>query len=163
MHWRKLLEKQDDTLGSWDLEVDGAYVPVVVTIKQFFQGEFKGGGVKEQKVFVRFDEYNKPMVCNTTNFKRLQTKFGSFDPDDYVGKRIILGVEKVKSPEGMVDALRFSIREIPAPKALPMITETEMAATMKSLMEGKTTIEKVKQKRTLTPEQETELNNAMNT
>lgn len=158
MHWRKLMERADDTLGSWDLEVDGKYQPVVVTIRDFFTGEFKGGGIREQKVFVRFDEFKKHMVCNATNFKRLQAKFDSFNPDDYKGKQVVLGVEKVKSPEGMVDALRFSIRDVPQPKKLPDMTDAEFEKAIVNIESGKTTIEKIKSLRTLTKDQEEKLN-----
>lgn len=154
-HWRKLFDKDNKNLGAWDLEVDGKFVQVVVTIDSFFNDVLVGSMGKENKVFVRFKEYKKPMICNPTNFKRLTKFFDTFDKDQYIGKKIILGVEKVSSPEGQVDALRFSTRKIPTDgeKQLPAIDEAVFPKALESVKNKVTTIDSIKAKYSLTDDQ----------
>lgn len=154
-HWRNLFT-DEKYLGSYSLEKDGKYQPVVVTIERIYNGEFTSQAGKEQRPFAKLVEFDKPMVLNRTNFKRLEKFFGSFDPNDYHGKQIVLGVEIVSSPEGQTPALRFSTRPIPKP-TLPAMSEKDMENARKKLAEGKTSIEKIKESRLLTPEQEAEL------
>lgn len=156
-HWRNLFQ-DERYLGSYSLEKDGKYQPVVVTIENVYTGDFMSQGGKEQRPFAKLKEFDKPMVLNRTNFKRLEKFFGSFDPNDYIGKQIVLGVEVVSSPEGPTPALRFSTRPIPKP-TLPAITAAEFETAKKNIATGKSTVEKVKAARTLTAEQETELSN----
>jgi hypothetical protein len=150
-HWRNLM-KDNKYLGSWDLEVDGKYEPRVVTIEKIYQDVMVGEMGKEDKVFVKLAEFQKSMVANRTNFKRLETFFGSFDFNDYIGKQIVLGVEKVKSPQGMTDALRFSTRPLPK-KEKPTITDERFDKALQAIADGKTTAEKLIADFSLTPEQ----------
>jgi len=141
MHWRNLM-KDNKYLGSWDLEVDGKYEPRIVTIEKIYQDVMVGEMGKEDKVFVKFKEFQKSMVCNRSNFKRLEVFFNSFDFNDYLGKQIVMSVEKVKSPQGMVDALRFSTRPLPK-KEKPTLDDARFAKALQALQEGKTTVEKL--------------------
>ncbi len=84
-------------LGSYSLEKDGKYQPVIVTIENIYTGDFMSQGGKENRPFAKLKEFDKPMVLNRTNFKRLEKFFGSFTPKDYIGKQIVLGVETVAS------------------------------------------------------------------
>ena len=118
----------------------------------------------ENKVFVKFKEYPKKMVCNATNFKRLQKLFDTIDKDVYVGKKVVLGVEKVKSPEGMVDALRFSTRPPVAKaegKAKETITDDAFPKALESLRKGSTTVDKILAKYTVTEDQLNQMNDAI--
>jgi hypothetical protein len=140
-HWRNLM-KDNKYLGSWDLEVNGKYEPRIVTIEKVFQDVMVGEMGKEDKVFIKLKEFPKSMVANRSNFKRLETFFGSFNPDDYIGKQIVLSVEKVKSPQGMVDALRFSTRPLPKQEK-PTLDDARFKKALEALAEGKTTVEKL--------------------
>ena len=141
MHWRNLMT-DNKYLGSWDLEVDGKYEPRIVTIEKIYQDVMVGEMGKEDKVFIKFTDFKKSMICNRSNFKRLEVYFGSFDFNAYLGKQIVLSVEKVKSPQGVVDALRFSTRPLPK-KEKPTLDEARFAKALQALQEGKTTVEKL--------------------
>jgi hypothetical protein len=141
MHWRNLM-KDNKYLGSWDLEVNGKYEPKLVTIKKIYQDVFVGEMGKEDKVFLMMEEFNKPMVCNRSNFKRLEKFFGTFDYNEYIGKQIVLNTEKVKSPQGMVDALRFSTRPLPK-KTKKVLTEEQMEKATESVSNGRSTLAKI--------------------
>lgn len=144
--------KDNKYLGSWDLEVNGKYEPKTVTIEKIYQDVFVGQMGKEDKVFLIMKEFDKPMVCNRSNFKRLEKFFGTFDYNEYVGKQIVLGTEKVQSPQGMVDALRFSTR--PLPKKTKQTLTSEMMDKAKNALEsGRTTISKISATYELSKEQ----------
>jgi len=141
MHWRNLM-KDNKYLGSWDLEVNGKYEPKLVTIKKIYQDVFVGEMGKEDKVFLIMNEFDKPMVCNRSNFKRLEKFFGTFDYNEYIGKQIVLNTEKVKSPAGMVDALRFSTRPLPK-KSKKVLTDDQMEKATESVSNGRSTLAKI--------------------
>lgn len=134
--------KDNKYLGSWDLEVNGKYEPKLVTIKKIYQDVFVGEMGKEDKVFLMMNEFDKPMVCNRSNFKRLEKFFGTFDYNEYIGKQIVLNTEKVKSPQGMVDALRFSTRPLPK-KTKKVLTDEQMEKATESVSNGRSTVAKI--------------------
>lgn len=142
--------KDNKYLGAWDLEVNGKYEPKLVTIEKIYQDTFVGEMGREDKVFVKLTEFNKPMVCNRSNFKRLETFFNSFDHNDYLGKQIVLGTEKVKSPQGMVDALRFSTRPL---SKLPQLPADKLDSAINAIKENATTIDKIQKQYSLTADQ----------
>ena len=107
-HWRNLTNEK--YLGAWDLEEDQKFKTVLVTIEKIFQDQLVGQMGKQMKSFIKFKEFQKSMVCNKTNFKRLEKRFNSFNISDFLNQSVMLTVEKVDSPEGKVDALRISQR-----------------------------------------------------
>ncbi len=157
-HWRNMMS-DNKYLGAWDLEVNGKYEPRIVTIEKIYQAEFVGEMGKEQKVFIKLKEFTKSMVSNRTNFKRLETFFNSFNPDDYVGKQIVLGTEKVKSPQGMVEALRFSTRPLPK-NELPSLPNEKLQVAIDSVRSKATTVAKISGQYKLTADQIKQLKDA---
>jgi hypothetical protein len=157
MHWRKQFA-DDKTIGSHDLEKDGKFVPVVVHIEKFYQGEIVGSMGKEQKVFAKLKEFAKPCIVNRTNFKRLETYFKTFEMNEFLNKPIMLTVETVKSPDGLVPALRFSSRPLPQSKPKPVITDDKFPAALEAVRTGAMTIDKVKEMYEVTPTQLKALN-----
>lgn len=143
-------------LGSWDLEQDGKYVSVIVTIENIYVGDFTSQGGTEKKPFVKLKEFDKPMVLQVDNFNRLENFFKSFDYNNYKGKQIVLGVESVKFRGSMTSALRFSARPIPKAQKQP-IADADFPKALAAVKSGATTIEKLKETRALTPEQEKQL------
>ena len=156
-HWRSLFARDEKFLGSWNLEKNGKYESVVVHIEKFYQDTLVGSMGKESKVVCKLKEFDKSMVVNRTNFKRLQQKFDSFDMNDYINKPVMLNVEKVKSPEGMVDALRFSTRPVEVKKSLPALKDEDVSKVKEKIANGELTLEKLKTMRSITKEQEDEI------
>lgn len=150
-HWRNMFT-DEKYLGAYSLEKDGKYDAVIVTIENVYQGDFLSQGGKEKRPFVKLKEFDKPMVINRTNFKRLEKFFQSFDPSTYVGKQIVLGVETVSSPEGMVPALRFSTRPLPT-KEKPAMPDAMLDKAIESIQSGKRTIDQIEKTYSLTAEQ----------
>jgi hypothetical protein len=150
-HWRNMFT-DEKYLGAYSLEKDGKYEAVIVTIENVYQGDFLSQGGKEKRPFVKLKEFEKPMVINRTNFKRLEKFFNSFDPSTYKGKQIVLGVETVSSPEGMVPALRFSTRPLPT-KEKPAMPDAMLDKAIESIQSGKRTVEQIEKTYSLTAEQ----------
>lgn len=150
-HWRNMFT-DEKYLGAYSLEKDGKYDAVIVTIENVYQGDFLSQGGKEKRPFVKLKEFDKPMVINRTNFKRLEKFFQSFDPSTYVGKQIVLGVENVSSPEGIVPALRFSTRPLPT-KEKPAMPDAMLDKAIESIQSGKRTIDQIEKTYSLTAEQ----------
>lgn len=157
-HWRNMFQ-DEKYLGSHNLEKDGKYEAVIVTIENIYVGDFLSQGGKEKRPFVKLKEFDKPMVLNRTNFKRLEKFFQSFDPQTFVGKQIVLGVETVSSPEGMVPALRFSTRSLPVAQK-PELPDAAMPKAIEQVKsKGQSAIAKIEEKYTLTAEQKEILEN----
>lgn len=150
-HWRTMFA-DEKYLGAYSLEKDGKYDAVIVTIESIYVGDFLSQGGKEKRPFAKFKEFDKPMVINRTNFKRLEKFFQSFDPTLYKGKQIVLGVENVASPEGLVPALRFSTRPLPVAQK-PELPAAALTKAIESVKSGKRSIEDIEAKYSLTSEQ----------
>lgn len=164
MHWRQNFKDSDKYLGAVDLWNDQkkGYNAVVVTIEKFFVDEMVGQMGKERKVFAKLKEFQKPMVVNVTNFKRLQKLFDSVEQDMFIGKTVQLGVEKVSSPEGKVDALRFSSRPPQvAQKTKKDFPDDALPKAIASIEKGSMTIDDILSKYELTFEQHKALEDAV--
>lgn len=163
-HYRSRFAESDKHLGSWDLwdDENKKYFQVEVTVDKFVNDVLVGSMGTEKKVFVKLKEYSKLMVCNVTNFKRLSKLYESVDENDFIGRTVVLGVEKVKSPEGMVDALRFSTRKpVPVVEGLKFISDEAFPRALESVRTGGTPIEKILAKYSVTDDQRKQLTDAV--
>jgi len=79
---------------------------IAVTIEDVTSEEMNFENKKERKPVMRFHNKEKALVLNRTNWNRLADFLGSDDSDDWVGKRIVLGVEKVDFQGKRVPAVR---------------------------------------------------------
>lgn len=77
--------------------------PVIVTVTKIGKINIaKEGDPPEDKWAVRFKEFQKPMLLNSTNIKLLEKACGSDDTDDWVGKEVILYTDDSVSFGGQV-------------------------------------------------------------
>ena len=108
-HWKNNFDYQ--YLGGYSIEGDD----LELTIVEVKQEEVKGqSGRDETCMVIYFEEVDKGMICNKTNAKTIQKVHGSPYIEDWIGKRILLGTEKVSAFGETTDALR--IRQV-KPKA----------------------------------------------
>lgn len=82
---------------------------MTVTITKVGQGNLaKEGDPVDMKWMVRLAEFDKPMVINATNIKRLAKACGSDDTDDWIGKKVTIYVDHdVEYAGNIVGGLRF--------------------------------------------------------
>lgn len=120
-HWKK--EAGKDYLGSWSLIIGAdandkpIYKEVVATITDIkreaipdMEGIKKGiANAKKDELLVYFAELDKPMVIHAkTNFKGLETACGTPFIERWIGKQVLVYVEKdVKAFGAKTDALRI--------------------------------------------------------
>ena len=101
-HWKKLTNP--DYLGAYALD-DGK--DVILTISYVREEKVTGSdGKKDDCVVCHFSERVKPMILNSTNLKTITKLFGTPYIEDWSGRRIQIGIEKVKAFGDVVDALR---------------------------------------------------------
>lgn len=92
---------------------------VIVTIAKIGQGNVAMDDQPEEKKWmIRFKEFPKPMVLNSTNIQLLAKACSSDDTDDWLGKEVILYVDDNVSFGGkLVGGIRVkSAKPAAAPK-----------------------------------------------
>jgi len=131
-HWRKIVES--DYLAGADLDDgQGNHPAIVVTIANAKQEMVMDPGTKKQEscLILKFQEAKyKPMICNATNAKAISKATGSEYIQDWAGKKITIGTERVKAFGELWDALR--VRPItPKPAADAPVQSAPVCADCK--------------------------------
>ena len=115
-HWRKIIESE--YLAGADLDDgNGKHTDIVLTIAEAKKEMVREVGTNKEEgcLILKFRENKKPMICNVTNAKTISKVLGSEYIEDWAGKRIQIGTEKIKAFGEVWDALR--VRARPAPQA----------------------------------------------
>lgn len=101
-HWRKLTNP--DYLGAYALE-DGR--DLILTIREVKQELVTGPeGKKEQCLVCHWREDAKPMILNMTNAKMIEKLLKTPYLEEWTGRRVQIGSEKVRAFGETVEALR---------------------------------------------------------
>lgn len=87
--------------------------PVIVTVVKVGKVNLaKEDAAPEYKWAIRFKEFEKPMVLNSTNIKIAEKIFGSDNTDDWADKEIVLFTDDNVTFAGeLVGGLRFKGKE----------------------------------------------------
>ena len=107
-HWRRVLTT--DYLGGFDLDDGkGGFIEIDVTIDRARPTEVKDqNGDKTTELVLYFKETGiKPMILNVTNSKTLQKLLKTPYYEQWSGRLIRIGTEKVKAFGEVHDALRI--------------------------------------------------------
>ena len=97
------MPRVNDMIESKYLKQSDAPDPVIVTVSRIGRLNIaKEGDPPEEKWAVRFNEFNKPMLLNSTNIKLLEKACGSDNTDDWAGKEVILYTDDSVSFGGQV-------------------------------------------------------------
>ena len=107
-HWKKLTNP--DYIGAYAIE-DGK--DLVLTIAYVRQESVIGSdGKKEECIVCHFSEKDaKPMILNVTNCKTISKLYGTPLIEQWAGKKVQIGIEKVKAFGDIVEALRIRSRD----------------------------------------------------
>lgn len=105
--------KNPNYLGSYDL-YDLNTSRIVATISSFKEEDVVANGQTQRCAVMHFEENIKPMIVNPTNKKRLAKLFKTVMVEKLVGKKIYIGIEKVKAFGANHDALRVCFDLPPA-------------------------------------------------
>jgi hypothetical protein len=101
---------------------------VAVTIEEVTLEDLEFQNKKERKPVARFHGKEKALVLNRTNWNRLADFLGSDDSDDWTGKTIVLGVEKVDFQGKRVPAIRVLGLARPSAQSTPEPPPPEIPA-----------------------------------
>jgi len=124
-HWKKQFDYK--YLGSYCVDKE-----ITLTISKVVkESVVSQNGEKEEVTVAHFKENEKPMVLNKTNCKIIETLYDTPYIEEWIGKRIGVYVDRVKSFGEVVEALRVK-------KPTQAITEAEKAE-IKAKVELQTT------------------------
>jgi hypothetical protein len=150
-HFKKL--KNPNYIGSWDLMDEEGRVKDLTTTITGVKKEMvhDGNGGQEECPVVQLHGV-KPLVANSTNLKAISKALGTSFIEEWIGQRITLTVKKIRAFGETHDAIRVLP---PAPKKPDLLPNTEQWTAAKAAFDsGSYTIEQIKTKYSLTPENE---------
>ncbi len=105
-------------LASSDLIVNGQVKRIAVTFESVTREQITSDKGTETKPIARFVGKDKRMVVNKTNWGRIVEILGLDDSDDWLGKSIVLSVEKTRYQGKMVNGI--AVIGKPRPGSVPM-------------------------------------------
>lgn len=119
-----VMAKTKDMLPSNYLKQADFDQDYIVTVRKIEQKNIAmEGKPADMKWLAHFDEFDKPMVLNSTNIQLMEKATGSDDTDDWLGKEIIVYTDPNVSFGGeLVGGLRIKKAQVAAPakpKAAP--------------------------------------------
>lgn len=101
-HWKNNFDYQ--YLGGYSIEGED----LTLTIKTVKKEKVKGNsGRDEDCMVIYFEEVDKGMICNKTNAKTITKVHNTPYIEEWTGKKIVLGTEKVSAFGETTDALRI--------------------------------------------------------
>lgn len=105
----KSVAKIGEMIESKYLKQSDVDADVIVTVQKVGKANVAPKGEEEElKWLIRFNEFAKPMVLNSTNIKRLAKACNSDDTDEWVGKQVVLYVDPdVEFAGNVVGGLRI--------------------------------------------------------
>ena len=151
-HWKKQFNY--DYMGSYSLPNGD---DVILTIRETKRQEVTGQSGKKELCFVAYfvekSDWIKPMILNRTNCKVIEKLYSTPYIEEWSGKKIRIGIDRVKAFGDEVDALR--IRQIVPPVEKPVLASSgeQFEKAKKFIADGKS-IENIKKHYTVTPEVE---------
>lgn len=151
-HWRELHET--DYIGAYSLDngKDG-YNELPVTILSVKKETVTGEGGRKEECTVAQIKDQKPFILNVTNCKMITKIADSPYIEDWAGINIVIGVDKVNFRGDWVEGLR--IRDKSGASKLKLTPKSEgWDKAKQAILTGQYTIDQIKKKYSLTPENE---------
>lgn len=121
-------------IGGWTFADGDRVLTIKDVMVQNVKNEKNQNG--EEKMCVLFDEIDKPMVLNSTNNDTITRVIGSPMFDDWIGKRIKVGTEKVRAFGDVWDAVRVR-DEKPTERDEPKLTQAQKEAVLALVADGR--------------------------
>ena len=101
-HWKNNFDYQ--YLGGYSIDGEDKTLTIKKVVTEKVQGT---SGRAEDCMVIYFEEESKGMICNKTNAKTITKVHGTPYIEEWAGKRIVLGTEKVSAFGETTDALRI--------------------------------------------------------
>jgi hypothetical protein len=156
-HWKKLSNR--DYMGAWSLE-EGK--DLTLTIRDVKREPVTGAdGKKEECIVCYWKETGaKPMILNATNCKAIEKVLKSPHIEDWQGKQVTLYATNVNAFGENVEALRIRPVVVRSEKEVLLPTDPRWNKALEAVKAGTTTVQNIKAKFSISPEQESALSQA---
>ena len=102
-HWKKLSNTK--FMGSWNFEPDEEKILTIATVGQE-EVTMPDGTIETKRVITFEEDGEKPMICNNVNSATIADVLNTPYMEDWIGKGIILVVQKVQAFGKLTDAIR---------------------------------------------------------
>ena len=112
-HW-KLMMNNSDYIGAYTFQ-PGEEKTLTIRSCGMEQVYNPSENKKETCMVIHWMENEKPLIANVTNCKTISKVLETSYTEQWVGKRIVLGVEKVKAFGDVVEAVRVKKKKAAAP------------------------------------------------
>ena len=152
-HWKRLVDPR--YIGAYALPNGD---DLIVTIQEVRRETITMMGGKKEDHSIMYIVGQKPMILNATNSKSIHKLYGPYI-EHWAGQQITLFASTAKMGGEMVECLRIR-PSVPA-KVKPPITGERLTAALAQIKAGAYTVGKLRGNFTLTPDQETIINDAM--
>lgn len=151
-HYKSL--EDNAYIGSYALMKGDTNIELVVTIETIKHEQVMGPDGKKEDCNIAYLKGQKPMVLNATNQKTMTKLFGSPYIEDWAGKQMTLYVANVRAFGETVPALR--VRDKPPVITLEALTpqHPRWEGAKTALKAKNTTVDAIRKKYTLSPENE---------
>ena len=103
-HWKKLSNAK--YMGSWDFEPEEEKILTIADVRQE-EVTTPDGTIETKRVISFEEEGEKPMICNNVNSATIADVLNTPYMEDWIGKGIILIVQKVQAFGKLTDAIRI--------------------------------------------------------
>ena len=142
-HWKKLTNP--NYIGAYSLQPGEERI---VTITKVVRENVKGIDGKSEECTVAHLQGEKPMILNATNCKTLTKIYQTPYIEQWSGKSVIIYAAKIKAFGEEIEALR--IKNVKPENAMLTPDHPKWKEAVKALAAGKTTIDKIAARYTLT-------------
>ncbi len=140
-HWKNNFDYT--YLGGYSIEGEDKTLTIKIVKTEKVQGT---SGREEECMVIYFEEESKGMICNKTNAKTITKIHGTPYVEEWAGKKVVLGTEKVFAFGENTDALRIRAfkpkTEIDPTKAIEKLNGCENMDDLKKVWSSLTNIEK---------------------
>lgn len=149
-HWKKLTNP--NYIGAYSLQPGEERI---VTITKVVRENVKGIDGKSEECTVAHLHNEKPMILNATNCKTISKIYQTPFIENWAGKSIIIYAAKIKAFGEEIEALRVKPTK---PESLELTqSHPKWKEAVKALRDGKTTIDKIEARYTMTDESREQL------
>lgn len=111
-HWKQMMNNSD-YIGAYSFQPGEEKV---LTIRSCgMERVHNPDGKTEECLVIHWVESEKPLIANVTNCKTIGKVLGTNYIEQWAGKRIVLGTERVKAFGDVVEAVRVRNKKAPQP------------------------------------------------
>lgn len=122
-------------IGGWTFADGDRTLTIKDVISERVKNEKNQEG--EEKICIVFAELDKPMVLNSTNNDTITSVLGTGQFEEWIGKRIVVGTEKVRAFGEVWDAVRVRDEQPKAKATAKPATKAQLETIQAMIDDGR--------------------------